>query len=820
MSAQSITRTAFVTSRRLEFLSEKELVAQCGHPVAEWPLVVIKELADNALDECEAQGIAPEITITVDTDESWIEVADNGPGIPVEIVDRLPDFSVRVSSREAYVAPDRGAQGNALRTILAMPFVLHGEQGRVDITGGGQHTSITIGIDRIEQKPAVLGWERLQKTGSCVRAWWPRELARELAAIRRFAFDLAALNPHLTLAVTTESETQRFEASDPDWRKWRPSSPTSPHWYTLENFERLIGAYVVHDNEHRNGQPERTVRGFISEFAGLSNTAKQKQILEATGLSAAPLSALISNGDFDRAKTEHLLRVMRAQSKEIKPVALGTIGREHMRRRLAMWDTEGASFGYKAVHGFDDSGLPQIVEVAFAAFDEGGHDYGRRLIAGVNWSPALGNPFERDQLLADRYLGRDEPIVLAIHVANPRVAISDRGKARVQITGGQIEKALGAVGQSWTKQRKAEERSAAARARREQLYRSRRTSLKEIAYGFMERAYLQASDNGSLPTHWRMVFYVIRPLVDAQSDRPLTDTYFKQVIEGYLDDMQPGWDITRGARGVFKEPHGGLHLAMSTMNVREFLAAEQPASRLGHLEPRFPTFGPVNRYGAVLICEKEGFDELLEAERIPALYDLALMSTKGISALAARDLARMLAIPCFTLHDFDKNGFVQAAPFRSMAVDLGIRLDDIDEWGLQTEEQKHENAWQAKRNLLSNGATEDEADFIANGERAELNMFTSRDFIKFVTGKLDEHGVKKVIPDDVTLAEAWKRAHHVRRVNGAIESLHSGPRITLKGFYADAPEMPSQLRTRIEDALAKDRTQTWDDVVWELAGDR
>ena len=257
---------------------------------------------------------------------------------------------------------------------------------------------------------------------------------------------------------------------------------------------------------------------------------------------------------------------------------------------------------------------------------------------------------------------------------------------------------------------------------------------------------------------------------------------------------------------------------MSTMNVRQFLSAKQPASRLGHLESPFPTFGPANRYGAVLICEKEGFDELLEAEHIPALYDLALMSTKGISAFAARDLTEALGIQAFTLHDFDKNGFVQAAPFRSFATDLGIRLDDIDEWDLQVEEQKHENPRKTKRNLLSNGATADEADFIANGERAELNMFVARDFISYVTGKLDEYGVEKVIPDDVTLAEAWKHAHHVRRVNGAIDSLHSGPRITAKSFYADVPEIPSQFRTRIEDELAKDRTQTWDDVVWRLTG--
>ena len=55
-----------------------------------------------------------------------ITVIDNGPGMPPETVADILDFSSRVSSREAYVAPDRGAQGNALKTILAMPFVLDG----------------------------------------------------------------------------------------------------------------------------------------------------------------------------------------------------------------------------------------------------------------------------------------------------------------------------------------------------------------------------------------------------------------------------------------------------------------------------------------------------------------------------------------------------------------------------------------------------------------------------------------------------------------------------------------------------------------------
>ena len=63
------------------------------------------------------------------------------------------DFSVRVSSREAYVAPDRGAQGNALKTLLAMPFVLDGSKGEVEITSHGELHLITIAVDTHNNKP-------------------------------------------------------------------------------------------------------------------------------------------------------------------------------------------------------------------------------------------------------------------------------------------------------------------------------------------------------------------------------------------------------------------------------------------------------------------------------------------------------------------------------------------------------------------------------------------------------------------------------------------------------------------------------------------
>jgi DNA topoisomerase VI subunit B len=54
-----LQRETFRTSRLLDFCSERELVKQIGHDTDQWPLVVLKELVDNALDAAEEAGTAP-----------------------------------------------------------------------------------------------------------------------------------------------------------------------------------------------------------------------------------------------------------------------------------------------------------------------------------------------------------------------------------------------------------------------------------------------------------------------------------------------------------------------------------------------------------------------------------------------------------------------------------------------------------------------------------------------------------------------------------------------------------------------------------------
>ncbi len=112
----------------MEFCSLRELQNQTGHDVQDWPLVVLKELLDNALDACEEAGVAPVIDISASPKTGTIAIADNGPGVSERTIRAICDYNIRVSSREAFISPARGAQGNALETILAMGYVLDQER--------------------------------------------------------------------------------------------------------------------------------------------------------------------------------------------------------------------------------------------------------------------------------------------------------------------------------------------------------------------------------------------------------------------------------------------------------------------------------------------------------------------------------------------------------------------------------------------------------------------------------------------------------------------------------------------------------------------
>jgi hypothetical protein len=105
----------------------------------------VKAQIDNAIDDAEDREIAPEINTKIANDTGEITVADNHSGFPAEIIDGILDYSVRVSFREVYVSPTRGARGN--------PIVVKTKENRV--LALAEHANCTQRKTRAQQPMPV-----------------------------------------------------------------------------------------------------------------------------------------------------------------------------------------------------------------------------------------------------------------------------------------------------------------------------------------------------------------------------------------------------------------------------------------------------------------------------------------------------------------------------------------------------------------------------------------------------------------------------------------------------------------------------------------
>jgi hypothetical protein len=389
----------------------------------------------------------------------------------------------------------------------------------------------------------------------------------------------------------------------------------------------------------------------------------------------------------------------------------------------------------------------------------------------------------------------------------------------------------------WAKQRKAEIRDASARSRRADRMsrRSRPMKQTEAANRLMRSAYMTASANGMLPANPRQIYYAARPeMLRLTELRSIDSGYFTQtLLNRYMREhpsLTADWNIAWDDRGHFSEPHTGHEIGLGTLAVRGYInrLRDMTIRSAGISSTDVKTMGPSGRYGAVMFLEKEGFTQILEAAKIAERYDLAIMSTKGMSVTASRMLVEELCgrrkLPLFVLHDFDITGFSIKKTLTESGerfqlkhainfIDLGLRLTDVEELGLESESVSYRESESAvAKRLKINGATPEEIEFLIGEERVELNAMPSDQFIAFVERKLTANGVAKVVPSSATLAKTFTTFRRGAMAEKALKA-------ELERLNKEPVEVPGDLESRLRDWLKENPEKTWDKGVKEIASD-
>lgn len=818
---------------------------QMGAGRDSWLPMLLKELVDNALDACEAQGVTPTVSITVADDH--IQVEDNGPGIPIATVAASLDFLTRTSSNSLYVSPSRGQLGNALKCLYAAGYVANGA-GQVEITAQGVHHRITVGFDAINQCPTLDHQQQpsTNSRGTVVKIAWPQAASEldgsGLTSAKGIAYRFGLFNPHVTIRVN--GDHMAAPLTERDWRfsKWKPSAKSPVSWYYRNQFQNLLCAHLA-------TTPQMYVRDFIKQFAGMSASYAQAAVLDELSLQRTTIGDAFTSDDGEIHSS--FIRALHDQigaysGEQIKAKRLGAVGRGMIDRLAWLGDVreDGAAYAREVI---EDHCRPFIVEGWFVAHAE--PDDQRTLLLGLNHSPISTIPNDLIWTgLSKNLVDRHDPVTVALHLVCPGFNYVDRGKSRIDFTDAQeeaINTVMDSITKRWRKIKARMRRDERATEREiEKLAKQGHVSDKQAAWAVMEQAYLKASGNGAYPANARQVMYAARGPVQEMTGKTLKDQYFTQTLlpdfQAENRELTASWDVVYDDRGNLLEPHTGRRVPIGTLSVRNYVRSWAPPF-IGQVKASVPvlisTTGPAGRYSAALFIEKEGFTALFDKAQTAALYDVAIFSTKGMSTTASRQLVDKLSaegIPIFLLHDFDAAGMTIARTIQSdgrrykfshtpNVVDLGLRLEHIEEMGLESEEF----IWPARQkqdprdNLRDCGATDAELEFLVggnkqgrwSGRRVELNAMTAPQFVEFVHGQLEAHGVEKVVPDGKTLAAAYQHVRQRNALKQKVEELLQQAETDPTVFTT-----PDDLEDQVRD-LIDGTPDSWEDAIKQIASD-
>jgi hypothetical protein len=565
------------------------------------------------------------------------------------------------------------------------------------------------------------------------------------------------------------------------------SGKSSPWWYDVAQFHELLYA-----------SGRRPGRELIAHLDGCSG-AKAGEIVGQAGLGRALCS------DITRAQATKLLEVARANARPVKPQRLGAIGEMG---HVLFGPAYGCSHGVERLGSAPAAEIPYAVE-AWAKKTEGE----THLTVCVNRTPVTGAiNAARDKRDIDAHgcglhhtiaqAPKEAQFGILINITTPFMPITSDGKAPnlrpfVSEIGSAVGKAV----------KKAHRPDAGGKV-----------TQKDIVLDNLDEAVASVSGDGQFRFGERQVFYALRPIVRNENDAELKIGNFKAVITDYQAEHGPIEGMFQEPRGSIYHPHRGKTITLGTLMVEEYER-------------------PVWTFNKLVYVEKEGFSEALKDVRWPERHDCALLSSKGFTTGAARDLVDKLAehdepVEVFCVHDADAYGtliyqtFQEATKARGARnikiVNLGLEPWEAIEMGLEVEDVEEKDRYRpVARYVLEHERTHGEGwEEWLQTHRVELNAMTTPQFIEWLDGKMASYE-KLIPPPEVLEAELDQRIETTVRVAITERILREAGFEDQVAAAIAAVNKPSAaaLEKGIEKLFEREQDREWRDHIEEILPD-
>lgn len=464
---------AFSYNREYDYIRLEGLHRATGRPAHEWDIYIIKELVDNALDAdealwCRDGRLFPSLSISVEyiavpppqCQQLIVRVGNRGQ-FPVEQI--LNIFATQwYTSRKAFLKSiTRGALGNALKTLLGIPYALH---NRVAEDWRPALKPLSICCGATEYLPCYivdpttqtirLGCEKrpcMPVAGTIISVgldYFVQERTRTFTDIEVLAQQYALCNPHAQFHWSIEMQNRMWEKSYPvqtGWtQKYRELAPVQ--WYSLSGFKDLLGALYRDQNKGVTGVDRLSVATVCRYFAGFNVPAStaQKDSIPVTRVIQELGQDKLSSEELNSPLAKALYVTMARHSPPFRSSQLGYIGPEHIQTQLRSNLPITGKIQYAIATDVDnDPSMPFVIEMAVAFLQEGK----RQVWTAINFSPSYNDPFlsrwfhppsQPDQLvlglrgLLDTYnMREDTAMLLFLHLVCPNIEHNEFSKTEI-----------------------------------------------------------------------------------------------------------------------------------------------------------------------------------------------------------------------------------------------------------------------------------------------------------------------------------------------------------------------------------------------------
>jgi hypothetical protein len=485
---------------------------------------------------------------------------------------------------------------------------------------------------------------------------------------------------------------------------------TSPWWYDTPQFHELLSA-----------GGDRPVRELVAQLDGCSGAKAGEIVAEAE------LSRVICR-DVTAEQAERLLLAARANTKQVKAKRLGAVGAFSSDTYAIAYGE--AQFGAAAPR----AEIPYAVEV-WASSEDVDDD---TVTMCVNRTPIAGNvEIARDRLDIDLFgCGLKHTVAKAAESVHFNICINVTTPYMPITSDGKEPNLLPFLIGIQTACKKA--------VRKAHHPEGKGGTQKDVVLDNLDAVIADVSGDGEYRFNARQLFYGLRPIVMQELHQELKLGNFTKIIDGYEEEHGEIPGMYREPRGSITHPHRNETISLGTLLVEEYER-------------------PIWTFNKLLYIEKEGANEALKEVRWGERHDCAVMSSKGFSTRAARDLIDLLAvhdepIEVFCAHDADAPGTMIYQTLQEATKTRGARKIEITNIGLEPwealdmrlevetiEPSKNERRKPVAQYVLDHEHGERWERWLQT-HRVELNAMTTPDLIEWLDEKMADAKYGKLVP--------------------------------------------------------------------------